>query len=118
MADPLARFWVHQIQVRRKVGSGAYGPVFDPAADQDADTFLGWVEDGTKLVADGNGGQVASSARVACPASTPYVPVGSEITLPPQYAAPGQTRVTKVIAVGLGDGGGLPTPDHMTLALL
>ena len=113
MTSGIEQFFAHPVTIARFAGDGTYGPVYD-----DPETVLGWVRDGTKLIADGTGGQIASSAQVALPASTAYVPVQSEVTLPDQFAAPGQTRVTRVISASRGDGGGLPTPDHIVLVLL
>jgi hypothetical protein len=107
-ADPLADWWRHSIVIRRWKGAGAYGDDF--AADE---TVLGFVQDGTKLVADGTGQQVASSAQVALPIGTAYVPVQSEVTLPPQFGE----RTSRVIVSAVGDGGGQPTPDHHLLSL-
>lgn len=112
MSDLLAAFWVHPVIIERFVGAGAYGDLYDPP-----ETVQGWVRDGTQLVADGTGQQVASSAQVALPATVNYVPTDSRVTLPPQFAAPGQTRRTTVIASAHADGGGLPTPDHHEIAL-
>lgn len=112
MSDPLAQFWVHDIVIRRYTGATSYGPGYD-----DPVTVQGWVRDGTKLIAGPNGEQLMSSAQVALPPSTDYVPVESEVTLPTQFAAPGQTRTTRVISSSRADGGGLPTPDHLQLIL-
>lgn len=109
MIDPLAQWWVHQVTVRRYLRSDGYGvPVLDIVQ-----TLAGFVSDGTKLVAGPEGQQVASSAQVAFPASTAYIAVNSEITLPAQFGG----RTSIVIAAARADGGGQPTPDHLQVAL-
>jgi hypothetical protein len=111
VTDPLADWWVHAVVIERFVSAGGgYG---DGLAA--AETVMGFVRDGTKLVADGTGKQVASSAQVALPISVAYVPVQSRVTLPAQF---GEARRTTVIVSAFGDGGGQPTPDHHELALL
>lgn len=122
VADPLADWWVHQVTVRRWVGDGAYGPVFDPA-----EMLAGYVRDGEKLVRNAQGDQVVSSAQVGLPLVKPdgtpvaYVPVGSQVDLPAQFGhAPGDPsspRTSTVLVSARGDGGGQPTPDHYVLAL-
>jgi hypothetical protein len=112
MSDLLAEWFRHPIVIERFAGVGAIGDLFSPA-----ETVMGFVHDDTKIIAGTGGQQIISSAQVALPAATAYVPVGSRVTLPAQFAAPGQTRSPLVIGSARADGGGQPTPDHITLML-
>lgn len=113
VTDLLGQWWRHPIVVERWGGTDAYGADrYDPP-----ETVNGFVVDSTRLVADVNGQQVTSSATVLLPAATSYVPVRSLITLPAEFAPPGSTRKTEVIASARADGAGLLTPDHQRLAL-
>lgn len=109
MTDPLADWWVHQVTVKRRAGSGAYGDVYD--APQ---TLTGMVDDSTRLVTNAQGEQVASSARVFLPAATADIPLDSQVTLPATFAG----RTTRVIAASRHDAGAQPTPNHLEIALL
>lgn len=113
MSDPLASWWVHQFGVRRLVGSGAGGDLFVPATPDAPADVLGFWADGTTLVRDMNGEEVASSARVAHPITDDRIPPGSLVTAP---AAFGGSTYT-VIATARGDGGGQSTPDHWQISL-
>lgn len=114
VSDPLGEWWVHPVGLHRMVDNGAYGPIYDPPLDSDPVTVLGFVRDGSKLIAGPNGEQVTSSAQIALPAGTPYVPVQSQVTLPAMFGG----RTSTVIACSVADGGGQPTPDHVELSLL
>lgn len=109
MSDPLASWWVHPVVVKRFAGAGRYGSDY-PSSE----TVLGFVRDGTKLVVGPGGQQVTSSAQIALPKGTAYVPVNSEVTLPAQFGG----RTSTVVACSVGDGGGQPTPDHVEISLL
>lgn len=112
MTDPLADWWVHTLTVRRLTGSGAGGDVYDSAAP--GNPVTGFYEDGAKLVTGPDGKTVTSSGRFAFPIGEPYIPAGSLVTVPAEFGG----RTAKVIASARGDGGGQPTPDHQTIALL
>lgn len=107
--DPLAEWYVHPIVIARWSGSGAIESWSDPSP-----AVLGFVHDGTKLVVGPGGKEITSSAQIALPIGTPYVPVNSKVTLPAQFGG----RTSKVITTSVGDGGGQPTPDHIEIALL
>lgn len=105
--DILADWWVHEITVARWSGSGAIESFDDPV------TVRGFVRDGAKLVTGPNGKEITSSAQIALPAGTPYVPVNSKVTLPVIFGG----RASTVIAAAVADGGGQGTPDHIEIAL-
>lgn len=107
MADELADWWVHTVLIARWTGSGAVEGYAAPVAT------AGFVHDGSKLVAGPDGKEITSSAQVALPIGTPYVPVNSLVTLPAQFGG----RQARVVASAVGDGGGQPTPDHIELSL-
>lgn len=106
--DPLAAWWNTAVTVERRTGSGASGDVYSTAT-----TEVGFVDDTDKLIRSSDGQQVVSSSRVYLPASTPVIPVGSRVTLPANYGTP---RRSVVLASSLNESG-LPTPDHVELAL-
>lgn len=112
MTDDLASFWVHTVTVRRRTGSSAGGDAYDVAAP--GTPLTGFYRDGAKLVTGPDGKQVTSSGQFAFPVGLPYVPVGSLVTVPAEFGG----RTSKVIASAVGDGAGLPTPDHQLIALL
>lgn len=115
--DPLAAWWVHAIVIERWTGTSGYG----------ADTFAdpepvnGFVNDGTKLVVGPNGQTVTSSAQVALPIGTSYVPVKSKVTFPAEFGHasgdPDSPRQSTVIAASRADAGNQPVPAHYELAL-
>jgi hypothetical protein len=106
--DPLAKHWGHVVTVKRLTGDGAYGPVLaSPTIESAA------IDDTSRMVRDASGAEVVSSTTVALPKGTAYIPVGSEVTLPPSHGG----RTARVAAVQVADGGGLPTPDHLAINL-
>lgn len=113
MTDPLARWWVHEVGVRRLTGSGAGGDVYTPAPPAAPESVPCFVRDGTKLVRAMNGSEVVSTVQIAYPAAIARIPVGSKVTLPALFGG----RTSTVISSSVGDGGGLPTPDHNEAAL-
>lgn len=113
MADPLAPWWVHTAGVRRLVGAGAAGDVYDPPVPADPAAVTGFYRDGAKLVRTGDGEDTVSSGQFSYPRDTPPVPVGSLFITPPEFGG----RVTTVIVSSVADGGGNPTPDHQTVAV-
>lgn len=108
MSDPLAAWWAFPVTVERYTGTGSAGDIYATPV-----TIYGAVDDTDKLVRITDGQQVVSSTRVAFPAATAYIAVGSRITLPAQF---GDNRRTIVLATSVGVTG-LPTPDHVELAL-
>lgn len=108
MTDVLGTWWVHDVTVERYLANSAY------AAGYDTPTVVtGFVDDGARLVVGPDGEQVTSSARVFLPITTAAVPLQSRITLPVAFGG----RVAHVIAVARRDGGGLPLPEHLEVAL-
>lgn len=92
--DRLARWWRHEVIVKRYKGTGAYGPVwFDPVP------VMAAIDDKARLVRNADGIEVVSSTTVAMPATTPLIPVGSTITLPVKYGE----RESQVIAYTVAD---------------
>lgn len=100
----------HQLRVERFAAPGAgYGDTY-----ADPETVEGFYKDGIHLVADQTGKQIASSGVFGFPLSYAYVPLQSRVTLPAKFGS----RVTEVVAVEVGDGGGLPTPDYQQIHFL
>lgn len=108
MADDLAEWWVHVVSVQRLGLGGAGGDAY-----ADPEDVTGFYRDGTKLVIDGNGKQVVSTAQFAFPLNVARIPVGSLVTAPASFGP----WTGKVITAARGDGGGQPTPDHHEIAL-
>jgi hypothetical protein len=108
MTDPLAGWYTHQVTVERFIGTGAFG---DSYAAQDV--VLMAVDDKRRLVRAADGSQVVSETSVAHPLGITAIPPRSKVTLPATFGG----RRTIVIASSVGDGGGMPTPDHVELAL-
>lgn len=101
---------MHEVVVERWNGRGTY-----PGDDDYADPVVlpGFVADGIKVTGTPEGEQIVSTARVALPKGTAYIPLQSRVTLPPEFG----NRVTEVVTVAVGDGGGQPTPDHVEIGL-
>lgn len=106
--DPLAQWWNTPVIVERRTGTGSSGDVYSAAT-----TEVGFVDDTTKLVRATDGQQVVSSSRVYLPATTPVIPIGSRVTLPANY---GTAQRSTVLTSSVNQSG-LPTPDHVELAL-
>lgn len=107
-ADLLADWWQHTVTVERLIGTSAYGDKF--AAGE---TLAGFVDDSNKLIINGQGQQVVSSARVFLPPATADIPLKSRVTL----SGPFLGRQSTVIAVSRHDAGVLPTPNHLEVSL-
>ena len=94
----------HTVVVKPFEGEGPFGPTFgDPV------TVRCLVDERRRLVRGPTGSEVVSEATVYAPRGT-VCPVGSLVTLP-------SGREASALAVGDLDGGGLPTPDHLEIAL-
>ncbi|NKR32276.1 hypothetical protein GS538_20600 [Rhodococcus hoagii] len=104
--DRLARWWRHEVIVKRLKGEGAYGPVWDAPAP-----VMAAIDDKARMVRNTDGIEVVSSTTVAMPATTAYIPVGSLLTLPAQYGG----REAKAIATTVADGG--TDADHLQVNL-
>ena len=107
--DPLASWWVHTVTVARYLGPGPEGDQY-AAADTGVACF---VSEKRSLVRAANGEQVVSETTVYFPRTTEDIPPESLVTI----GAPFTARTTTVIASSRHDGGGLPTPDHLEVAL-
>lgn len=92
--------------VKRYKGAGAYGPVYEPPVP-----VMAAIDDKARMVRNADGDEVVSSTTVAMPETTPLIPVGSLLTLPPKYGE----RETQVIAYTVADGG--LDADHLQVNL-
>lgn len=104
--DPFARWWRHEVIVKRRKGEGAYGPTFHPPA-----TLMSAIDDTTRMVRNQDGEEVVSSTTVAFANGTAHIPPGSLVTLPTKYGG----REAKAIATTVGDGG--TAADHLQVNL-
>lgn len=95
----------HTVTVEAYQGDSAYGPVYGPPA-----AVRCFVEDGAKLIRNDQGHEVVSTARLYARLDTTTAPAQSRVTLP-------SGRTATVITAHRRDGGGLPTPDHLEVAL-
>lgn len=93
----------HTVLVAPYEGQGAYGETYGPER-----TVRCFIDDTRRLVRNTNGDETVSETTVLCR-------LGEDI--PPESRVTVNGRVTTVIAVSRMDGGGLPTPDHLALAL-
>ncbi|MEV4457014.1 hypothetical protein [Microbispora sp. NPDC049633] len=95
----------HTVTIRPLLGEGSFGPKHgDPVTVPRC-----FVDEKRRLVRGPTGSEVVSEATVYAPRGT-VCPVGSLVTLP-------SGRKASALAVGDLDGGGLPTPDHLEIAL-
>lgn len=108
MTDPLEQWWNTPVTVERFTGRGPSGDIYSTPT-----TEVGFVDDTDKLVRGTDGQQVVSSSRVYLPPTTVVVPVGSRVTLAANF---GTARRSTVLTSSLNESG-LPTPDHVELAL-
>lgn len=105
--DPLAGFWVHQVTVTDRTGTGAHGDVYGTPY-----TLTGFVSAKRVKVRTGDGAEIVASGQLLLPKGTVPPPLGSRLTLP----AHAQSADVQVVDVQVHDGGGLPTPDHVAIA--
>ncbi|MFE5591445.1 hypothetical protein [Streptomyces sp. NPDC056549] len=94
----------HQVTVEPYLGDTSTGPRYGAAAP-----LRCFLDAQIRMVRSPAGEQVTSSSTVYAEPST-SVPTGSRVTLP-------DGQVTTVIWCKDRDGGGLPTPDHVEIAL-
>lgn len=107
--DLLGPWWVHPVTIERLAGKGAYGEKLAAPV-----TVTGFIDDRRRMVRNGAGSEVMSETTVLLPITTPDVPLGSKVTLPAAFG----NRESRVLSAARHDGGGLPTPDHLELALI
>jgi hypothetical protein len=93
----------HSIVVEPFLGQGGNGPTYGPAV-----TVRCFRDDARRRVRDAAGEQVISETTCYCPPGTVAPPL-SRVTV--------AGRVAYVITAKVRDGGGLPTPDHLEVAL-
>lgn len=106
--DPLAEWFTWPVLIERWTGRGPSGDVYAAGT-----TEMAMVDDERKLVRGTDGQMVVSETSIALAITTTAIPPGSRVTLPAAFGG----RRTVVIATSVGDSGGLPTPDHVELAL-
>lgn len=94
----------HTVEVEPLLAEGTWGPEYGPQA-----TVRCFVDDKRQKILGGNGSEIIAQGVLYAPLTT-VCPVGSRITLPGGRQAIAQ-------AVQRRDGGGLPTPDHLEIAL-
>ncbi|MFF9199961.1 hypothetical protein ACF09L_32620 [Streptomyces sp. NPDC014779] len=94
----------HQVSIEPYLGDSSKGPAYGPAAP--VQCFL---DAQVRMVRSPAGEQVTSSSTVYADPGTD-APPSSRVTLP-------DGQVTTVIWAKHRDGGGLPTPDHVEIAL-
>lgn len=111
--DPLESWWCHTASVRRLIGAGAGGNVYDPAPPAAPADLAGFYRDAAKLVRSSAGEDTMSAGQFAFPRTADPVPAGSLFIAPAEFGA----RVFTVIASSIADGGGHPTPDHQMIAV-
>lgn len=93
----------HTVQIEPFEGDGPYGPEYGEQVTERA-----FVDEKRKLVRDAEGAEVVSETTVYMRLAA-TCPAGSRVTV--------DGRTTYAIASSRRDGGGLPTPDHLEVAL-
>ncbi|MGW4469669.1 hypothetical protein ACWENQ_08350 [Nonomuraea sp. NPDC004354] len=93
----------HQVLVEPLIGEGPYGPQFGTATTERA-----FIDEKRRLVRDAQGAEVVSETTVYMRLDA-TCPAGSRVTV--------NGRTSYVITASRRDGGGLPTPDHLEVAL-
>ena len=93
----------HEVTVEPYEGEGPFGAQYGPAA-----TVACFVDDKRRLVRSPAGEEVVSESTFYAALDT-VCPVDSRVTV--------NGRVTTVLVASRRDGGGLPTPDHLEVAL-
>lgn len=93
----------HTVQIEPFEGEGPFGPEYGAQVTERA-----FIDDKRKLVRDAEGVEVVSETTVYMRLNA-TCPAGSRVTV--------NGRVTYAITASRRDGGGLPTPDHLEVAL-
>lgn len=97
------RFLTHTVVVEPYLGDGAYGPTYGPEKPVRC-----LVDDSRRVVRDADGTEVISETTI-------YAGVDAEIPAKSRVQVAG--RESWVIRTARRDGGGLPTPDHLEVAV-
>lgn len=106
MADELAAFWVHTVNVTPLLGTGSYGDI-----EGTEQPVVGFLDEKTRLVRNGAGEETVSQSTFYTDADRyDTFPPGSTVTLPGD-------RETTVIGRSRHDGGPLDLPDHLEVQL-
>lgn len=103
MGDIPAFLLRHSVTVEPFEGEGPFGPEYGDAA-----TVVCFVDDKAQKVLDATGAEVVARTVIYMPLDT-VCPTGSRVTV--------NARQAVVLAALRRDGGGLPTPDHLEVAL-
>lgn len=93
----------HTAVIEPYQGAGPTGPVYGPPV-----TVKCFCDDQRRLVRNGDGTEVISSATVYCDLAT-VAPAESRVTV--------NGKTSTVFTTYRRDGGGLPTPDHLEVVL-
>ena len=93
----------HSAVIERYQGAGPAGPLFGPPVQVRC-----FADDQRRMIRGDNGTEVVSTATLYCPLGT---------VAPPESRVSVNDRTATVLAAYRRDGGGLPTPDHLELAL-
>jgi hypothetical protein len=100
----------HRVTIEPYQGEGAYGPTYGtPVANVPA-----FVDDVRRLVRTKDGDEVISETTIVLK-PTVDCPDESRVTI---WAGTARERTARAVQTSLRDGGGLPTPDHLAVALL
>lgn len=102
------RYLVHEVQIERFLGTGAYGDTYDTATTERA-----WIDDSRQVVRGAGGDEEVSETTVSISLTAPDVPVDSKVTLPASFGS----RTSQVIAVNRMDSSGLFGLEHIELSL-
>ncbi|MFB4276043.1 hypothetical protein ACBJ59_12165 [Nonomuraea sp. MTCD27] len=93
----------HTVQIEPWEGEGPVGPEYG-----DAVTVACFVDDRLQKILDNEGAEVVARTVIYMPLDT-VCPPGSRVTF--------NGRAAQVLAALRRDGGGLPVPDHLEVAL-
>ncbi|MFI6909882.1 hypothetical protein ACIBKY_52080 [Nonomuraea sp. NPDC050394] len=93
----------HTVEVEPHEGEGPFGPEYGNAV-----TVKCFVDDKLQKILDNTGEEIVARTVIYMPLDT-TCPVGSRVTV--------NGRKAQVLAALRRDGGGLPTPDHLEVAL-
>lgn len=94
----------HTVEVEAYLGDGAYGPIYAAPV-----TVRCLIDDTRRLVRNANGDEVTAE-------TTLYVG-DLDANIPPESRVTVNGRTTTVLSVSRHDGAGLPTPNHLEIAV-